>query len=624
LELTNSATSENALPTNPNGTTLRQVIDSLLVRGWTTLRRFAWALASLTCLILSYLLVWQRGFYFDDYNNRILAYNVITGHTSPIWDRSRYGSFPARMFAWTLVTGFAQFLTSAEFWVRLVAMLGIGFNALLLGWFVYRVLGSRLAALISGWLFLVPVYGFEAILWLGAIGYIFMVTLALLFLHACWSAFADLHRIRHWRLKTDLGPVSRSILLSVLAFVTMLLIAESYVTIIGLVPLLGVVFAMRRSHTRMWVMLRRAIFIAAWPSAISAIIYFLFYRASAIEAQRGGLDLSYSGLSYRVHGYFDRLRWMTVSDKGGEHLTDDVFRLGRTMVFASWKGTTLFVVACVLILLTALSWRTDERDYKARYCVGSLLVAIGLIWAIVTMLFPAVLAKAQILEYRMLYFPIAGLSVALGTFIWMVMKWIGRFRPAGEKICIAVVGVFLLMSTIPMVGYTYAFAARSRLDQQQIAAVTRAIPAEYLPQHSYIVPFALEEHLPVRGDYVNALLVGVFDAPHSANAALEMAYRRNDLISITSNHWVGMKFSDPSGQLTIQGFPMPTDRTVLFTLRGNTALVIEQITINEVDGTQRVVQFPVARALHQRGTATISNIVVTDNVATYTVPPSAP
>ena len=61
---------------------------------------------------------------------------------------------------------------------------------------------------------------------------------------------------------------------------------------------------------------------------------------------------------------------MTCSDSGGQ------------WCLQPGRGDTLFVVACLLTLITALSWRTDKHDYKAQYRVGILLVAIGLIWAI--------------------------------------------------------------------------------------------------------------------------------------------------------------------------------------------------------------------------------------------------
>jgi len=103
LELTDKTAGRDIRPVGNSMAARTRVIGAYLSRGWVALCRFAWVPVSFVCLLLSYLLVWQRGFYFDDYNNRFLAYNVVTGHYLPIWSRGRYGSFPARMLSWTIV-----------------------------------------------------------------------------------------------------------------------------------------------------------------------------------------------------------------------------------------------------------------------------------------------------------------------------------------------------------------------------------------------------------------------------------------------------------------------------------------------------------------------------------------
>jgi len=569
----------------------------LLARTWAALGSFGWLLTALICLTLGYMLVWQRGFYVDDYSNKLMAIDVLTGQWRPIWGMMRYSYFPVRVLGRLIPYNFAGLLSTHEFLVRAVSTFFIGVNALLLGWLIYRILGSRLAAVSSGWLFLMPIYAQEAMLWASAAPYVFAASFALLFLHLSWSALTRPQRAGRW------------IALGTLAFVTTLLFVEQFIFAAGLVPIFGLTIAARRQTASCWALLRRSLYVLIWPLAVAAIFYVLFYSNCELVNSRGGLDLSLAGIVERSLGDFKRLAWMTTSD-WGQRLTSDAFGIGIAVLLRSWKGMALSLAASVSLLPTVLAWRTGEREYRPRYRVGLMVFCAGVTWFVVSLLFPGVLVKGQILEYRQLYFPTAGASVAVGALAWMAAK---RLRHLGcDKLFVATTGVLLLLGTICMLGYAQAFAVRSELDRRQIAALVRALPAQHLPENSYVVPFNNEERLFGKDDSISRFLFGVFETPWSTHAALEEAYRRNDLQVITTNRWVPMQFSymgdqEPSSnQLGIQGVSVPLDRTVLFSYRAGSAFLIESLTITKSDGSQHTVQFPVARDLHRHGVPTIS------------------
>lgn len=571
-------------------------------RAWIALGRFGPLLTALICMTLGYMLVWRRGFYADDYSNRLLAVDVLTGQWRPIWSSSRIPTFPARILTWMIVTSLAALMPAHEFFVRAISMLGIGVNAALLGWLIYRILGSRLAAVISGWLFLMPIYAQEAALWAGAVTYVFATGFSLLSLHFFWSALARPQRAGRW------------IALGTLAFTTTLLIGEQFIFAAGLVPIFALTIAIQRQTASYWALLRRSLYVLILLMAVTVTFYVLLYNGSNLVNARGGLDLTLAGIVERSLGYFKRLVWMTVYD-WGRRLISDAFGIGMAVLPQAWKGMALFSAASVSLLVTVLAWRTDGREYLPRCRVGLMVFCAGVTWFVTSLLFPSVLVKGQILEYRQLYFPAAGACAAIGAFAWMVARWLRCL--VCDKLLIAITGVMLLLSTVCMLGYAQAFAARSELDHRQVAALEHVLSSQYLPENSYIVPIGNDEHLFGKDDSISKFLVGVFETPWSASAVLKEVYRRNDLQLITANRWCPMQFhymgdQEPlSNQLVIQGISVPVDRTVLFSYRAGSAFVVESLTITKSDGSQHTIQFPIARDLRQHGVPTIS-IVVSD------------
>src|SRR5262249_16243174 len=123
------------------------------------------------------------------------------------------------------------------------------------------------------------------------------------------------------------------------------------------------------------------------------------------------------------------------------------------------------------------------------------------------------------------------------------------------------------------------------------------------------------------------------------------AYQRDDLLILSTNRWLPIKFSyehrrdsltSPENltscgrysQETKVNFPpassdmalyindiyMPLDKAVLFTYQNGKAAGVETLTMADGDGLQRLVQLPVGQTLRRVGIPTVSTLVVTNQL----------
>jgi hypothetical protein len=570
---------------------------------WGAFGRFGWLFTAIICVMLGYLLLWQRGFYYDDYVN----YVHLATHPFPdaVLD-SPFAPFPIRMISnvTNLVAGWL--LSVNEFLVRSLAALGAGINALLLGWLVYRLLGSRLAAVISGWLFLMPFYSHEAVLWAGATGYILAAGLGLLLLHTFWSAFARGRITGRW------------LVLGFVIFVFILLTYEPPLLATAFIPILGITAAIRHNS---WKLIKQLLFIMFCLAVTAALFFFLFYYNSSIVSDRGGLDLNPFNVFERFQFLLNRLFSLTISPDWGQPLMFQAFDLGLATIFQSWVGITLMVTSFIALSLTVLTWQRDEQEYLASYRTGLMMCAAGVVWFVISLLFPTILITDQWLAPRMLYYPAAGVSVIIGTLIWLLTKWT-NYPLLGSKLSVTVTGLVVILSVVVMLGYARTFAARFSLDEKQVTALVQTVPSEHLPQNTIFVSYHNDEHIFEQFYALNETLYGIFETTDAFMAALTVAYQRDDLRIVSTNRWVGMQFDYVCKQeaatniLNIQGAfgieDAPIDRIVMFSYEAGEVTVIENLTLTQADETQCTIQFPIAKELRRHGTPTTDLVVSTN------------
>ncbi|MEI7556259.1 hypothetical protein [Candidatus Chlorohelix sp.] len=547
---------------------------------YTKLRNYNWLITSILCLILGYMLVWQRGFYSDDYLFKFMPSEVK-------YNQPRAG-------AWAMGYAFYFFIPDFEIIPRLIVCLAIGVTAFLLGWLIYQILGSKLAAVISGWILLMPFYASEATLW--AFVYIIISMLALIFLIACWKALAEPnHRIV-------------KIIIGTLAYALMLYVEEPLALVILLVPLLGL--TQLESFTRLsayWSFFKRITIILICPSLVAVGFYLVFYRNSTFIEGRGGLDTNIEAILQRPAQYMQRLEGMTISSDWGLPLTKEVFNLGLSVIVGSWKGITLFLLLIVALIWTVFSWKPSTNEYKMTYKTGVIVFLSGIIWIALLLFIPGILIKGQILEYRMLYFPYAGLGIALGSLFWIINK---KFQYIFvSKIWIVLVGALLLFSSICTTGFAESFAIRYDLDQKEVNAITKALPSQALPEKTILVPVATVETYPAKYVHAVSLLFGVLETNWSLSASIQNSYQRKDLYAVTGNKWAPIQLSSTAtpNLLRVGNSELQIDHLLLFSYRWGTVYVIKDLRIiDENNALLQTIEFPIAANLSQNGVPIIN------------------
>ena len=150
----------------------------------------------------------------------------------------------------------------------------------------------------------------------------------------------------------------------------------------------------------------------------------------------------------------------------------------------------------------------------------------------------------------------------------------------------------------------------------QVASLLRTLPPRYLPADAYLVSYSTEEHLFGSADRLSKQLVGVFQRPWSANAALKRAYARDDLHVLTPHEGqITLPGGDDKGEpvLFVSREQVPVDRTVLFTYRSGSALAVESFAFKQKRRPKRTVRFPIAAALHRDDLPTLEEIMVRES-----------
>ena len=573
--------------------------EPLLARARAILARWAWLLPGLACLALAYLVVWRRGLYLDDYANRAYAIHVLKARWWPVGLLPSY----ARALSALASPRFVLLVSTHELLARALGAFAVGANALLLGWLIYRVLGSRLAAVAGGWLFLVPIYAHEAALWGTAISYVLAGLFSLLFLHAAWSALVRPRRAGVWAVPAGA------------AFVASLLCVESNLAAAGLLVPLGLVAALRQPSVGSWP-LRRAATLLAGLSAVAGACYLLLYRGTAALVLRGGLDLSPGALLARSRFFLASYGQTVASGR----LLGQALTLGAATVRASPWAKALLAGAAAALTLAALAWPDRGRDEAVQRRAAVVAVAGSLAVLPAVLLFPGILVAGQWPAPRLLYFPGALASLTVGALLALAA---GAVRLQWERALVAVAGLVLLVGSVAMLGLARTYSERSQLDRQQIASVVEALPAQHLPEGTTLLFLDRGETPLPRYDALNALLVGALERPWSAMAARRPAYGRADLQVCTYKRWATVRFryiQDAGGaggrlQVLSADSPdsvdaLPVERTVPVTLQAGQAVAVESLAIQNADGSQQVVVFPLAQGLRQHGARTLENALV--------------
>lgn len=327
------------------------------------LQRYGWLAFFVACLALSYLVIWQRGLYADDYWFHNDVVNTVTG------ERQFY--VPHRLdrtLHFLVDTNLSGIMPEYEAFVRILAALCTATNALLLGWLVDRLLQSRLMAVTTAWFFLAPFMAHQAVLWISAYSYMFSVLFGLLFLHASVTALTRAQTWRRWALA------------AIVCYAAAVGFGEQAALSVALVPVLAIALARQQRVAGYRSAITRAVPLFVAPAIIAAGIVWFGYRTSSLVVPRGGMDLGISSLMQNIVEFLNRLVGLTIRPNTGLRLTVEAGKLGVHKLLDAPAALFVFLAAAILLLVAVRSWQSEEdsgRMSPQQHCGSSASVAPG-------------------------------------------------------------------------------------------------------------------------------------------------------------------------------------------------------------------------------------------------------
>jgi len=592
----------------------------LVVRVARSISRFfmvyGWLIIGLACLLLAYLLVWQRGFYIDDWHIGLGARDHQTLEWLPINFERR-----ERVLTHAFIPYLIALMWTDEFLVRSLIASGVGVNAFLLGWLVYRMVHSRLPAIVTGWLFLVPVYT-DIPLWAGAAAGLFTNGLTLLMLHAIWSALA-----------VD-SPRYIWFLIGGLMLVT-LMWSEYTVGIISVIPIMGVLYLTQRPEVKWRMVAYRTTLAFIAPTIVVVLYTLLVITRSPLAEQRGGITTDMTLIVQRTYEWSRLLYWFIFDPTGRSHFVALSYAIGLDHVLSSRFGIILLLSISVILVLTVVSWRIDHQFSKVSEIL--LVLALGIVWFLTLSYVPYVFVSRQVFEVRFLYFSLPGASIAMGALAALTVSLI-RLRRM-QQMLLAGCGALLIILSVCMVGYAQVYKARYEHDMDMIKTLARLVPSEALNERPQFIP----QFIPVSLDYslsgkerlLTELIASALEYEYIARAGLLTVYPDRltrhprfliQIEYIPAPRWNPAVFSEriisdfpkyycfvgtkTDVNLFVQGCPIESNRAIVFTHHNGELVLVRTLTLQRSDGTTRIVELPFVSRLVARGSTAIETLVV--------------
>ena len=533
-----------------------------------------------------------HGLYMDDYTMKAWAFDFSKAR----WRLTLNPIDPNfRPLHSGLTPNLANALPDHELPLRLGIVVVHLANVFLLALLAHRLTGSRFVAVLSGAYFLMPIFANEALLWFtNAVPH----TLALLFLLV---GFHLLLRCRSLRQDLLLAGCA------VIAWVVMVLFVES-----GLFTLLLLPVFVRMIRHRGEAVSRKAWILALLSTYAGLGIYMLFVLQGTIQiASRGGptFDLAFI-ISQRIPQLARQLFWL-VSEGGATGPLQEALMLGR-LEWGSVPGGWLILAGLILGLCALPFTYPAHQETISEGRQTFTLIVVGLAWVGLALV-PLMLLKTQVVAIRTLYTPSAGLALGVAGLLSLMVDRFGRWRNQGIRAALLLTGGILFLSTLTMAGLLRTYQLRWELDQRQLAALRTSVPTLPTPGPIWFVPVALDErsvsaHIG-RETKLDRYLVGVFELPWSASAALDLEYGREDINTMTvypSNrlHLTGLHRSE-RGRVTsiiLQGRVIDVTQLLAFTYQRGRVIVLNPLEVSSSSGSPpTAIDLPLAAQVARKG-----------------------
>lgn len=480
-------------------------------------------------------------------------------------------------------------------------------NVLLLGLLGFRLTRSRLVGILSGAFFFAPIFANEGILWFtGAMFYTLPLFLLLLGLHLFLSY-------------PDHGLLF--VIGACVAWLAMSLMIEAGIFVVLLAPIMSYVMPRKGSppRARVWIAALGIFYLV-----VGAYLFFVL-RTAPVTRGHGQPTLEPMViLTQRVPQTISNLVG-SLTDPALLRGLNEASELGRE----EWLSTTSgwLLVACLVVgLAVMVFWLplNSEEAVSRRACL--FLVAMGLGWTILAVT-PLFFIVGLGFTPRTLFFPLAGLSLALGGFVGWLTSLAGRWRQAAARAALLFAAIVLLYSSLTMAGLVKVYQLRWDLDQRQMADLRATVPT--LPDFQvWLMPTGLDERsvstLWGKQTILDRALYGLFQVSWVSEPALQMEYRQPHISVIDRDnqgkaHLVGLDFA-ANGQIktlifqgSIRRDEVPLSRFLPFTIRDGRAILLNPLTITQTDGTKSEVVLPLVNQAAKNGAdVQKGNLIVED------------
>ena len=574
---------------------------------------YGYLLVGAVCLWLGYLLVWQRGLYWDDWYAGAIVRDLRTLEWQPVRIPFERGS---RVITWTVYPYLVALLWTHEFPVRLLITVCAGLNGLLLGWLVYRMLRARLPAVIAGWLFLMSNF---APLLTATSAYVFMTGFVLLMLHAIWSALV-VDRFQYVWLSGG-----------ILALLIALLWVEAAVGIVSLVPIMGILGYVQQPEARRRAIVYRTVLYTLMLT-MAVVLYALWVTTTPI-AQLRGVTTDISMIIQRAYNWLRAFYYATLDSPNRYYL---MYIVGVNYCTSSVFGTVLLSVISVVLVLTVATWKSEQSQYSNITQI-SVMSVFGIVWFLVTFFIPFVFVLGQEFGQYMMYIPLAGGGVLIGSLIGLITSVIRRYDI--QRVLVGVFGVLLMILSICMVGSARLYQVRYETDREVFTTLARLVPPEAISERVQFIPVNLEYSLSGKENMLSPFLDSALEEFWAAEGALTIAYsgkvptRHIHIQYIAAPRWHPATFSERisdepanppcsrfarntdtaakgSPTLFVQGCPVDSERAIVFTHRNGELALVRTLTLQRSDGTTRIIELPVVSRLAARGSTVIETLVI--------------
>jgi hypothetical protein len=218
-------------------------------------------------------------------------------------------------------------------------------------------------------------------------------------------------------------------------------------------------------------------------------------------------------------------------------------------------------------------------------------------------------------EIRTLYPAWAGVSLAIAGLLGLITDALSRWFSYARPLVLLVLGMVLLANAFTMAGLVRLYELRWQWDQDQIRAFGQAIPELPDAEPVWVMPVTLDEKCASaylgRSTMLDRYLMGLFENPWSASAALSMEYRQQGINAVASHRWDRLHFTDlvrsPSGQiesLVVQGSEVPVSSLIAFTFREGEVILLDPLVFDASNGDKVTVDLPLVKRYYSAGAKT--------------------